>query len=160
MAAGVNRSANEIAVLATKAAGGAGAPPAQAAQFGAAAVAHLAGGGAIALLDQALGDLPAGGAIIDIPLTLQTAAEAGGALRIAGHPLLAAYIDSLPCAAHLAGDVLHLDLATPAARRAVARVDLPDAAYDRWSALAARLLVPESEASRSGGAGAGLTDND
>jgi len=37
---------------------------------------------------------------------------------------------------------------------------LPDALAARLQTLAAGLLVPETEASRRAGAGAGLTDND
>jgi hypothetical protein len=53
-----------------------------------------------------------------------------------------------------------LDLNRPATRRALSRIDLTDDIYAEWNALAARLLVPESDASRLSGAGAGLTDND
>jgi hypothetical protein len=76
-------------------------------------------------------------------------------------PLAASYVATLPYLAWLsAGGTLALDLSKPAQRLAVQRIDLPDAAYTEWSALAARLLVPESDASRLSGAGAGLSDND
>ena len=39
-------------------------------------------------------------------------------------------------------------------------VSVPEADWQAWQSLAARTYVPESAASRSTGAGAGLTDND
>ena len=39
-------------------------------------------------------------------------------------------------------------------------VDIPDDIWNAFATLAAKTLVPASEASRAGGAGAGLTDND
>lgn len=39
-------------------------------------------------------------------------------------------------------------------------VSVPDSDWAIWNALAARTYVPESDASRLAGAGAGLTDND
>ncbi len=39
-------------------------------------------------------------------------------------------------------------------------VTVPDAVWTVWEALAARTYVPETDASRLSGAGAGLTDND
>lgn len=40
------------------------------------------------------------------------------------------------------------------------RLDIPKTVMDRLNALAGRMYVPDSEASRRGGAGAGLSDND
>ncbi|PUB17361.1 DUF3726 domain-containing protein [Yoonia sediminilitoris] len=42
----------------------------------------------------------------------------------------------------------------------VGPVDVPDTIWHALSHMAAKTYVPESEASRAGGAGAGLTDND
>lgn len=39
-------------------------------------------------------------------------------------------------------------------------VEIADPLWQVWAALAARTYVPESDASRTAGAGAGLTDND
>ena len=154
-------------MLAGKAARGAGAPAAQAAEFGIAAGIHLASGQGTAALDAALDALPSG-PIIALPLALARIAEGAQQGRAegrldAGHhgPLAAAYIAALPFRATLseAGRV-EMDLNTPAPRRPVARIDLAADVYARWSMLAARMLVPESDASRLSGAGAGLTDND
>ena len=162
----MNRSANEVMVLATKAARGAGAPPAQADRFGAAALLHLVSGRDLAELDAALAALP-GGPILSYPLDIMCIAEqatdgmAKGPLAGAQTGLAQSYVQSLPMHASLTEDgTLSIDLAKPAIRRNMTRVDLPDAVYARWSALAARLLVPESEASRLTGAGAGTSDND
>lgn len=169
MAAGVcsvTRSANEVMVLATKAARGAGAPPAQAAQFGAAAVVHLTAGRDIAELDAALAALP-DGPIIGFPLALTRIAEsqaegiATGVLDPADGTLGQSYVAALSCAAALTKDgTVHLDLNRPAPRASVQRIELSEETCTAWTALAAALLVPESDASRLSGAGAGLSDND
>lgn len=162
----MTRSANEVMVLATKAARGAGAPPAQAARFGSASVWHLVAGLDIAVLDAALNDLPQG-PIIELPIAIAKMAEqatAGrycGPLSVAGAPLAQSYLATLPFAADIDGQgIATLDLNLPSAPGTPTRIDLSQQAYDRWSALAERLLVPESDASRLSGAGAGLTDND
>ncbi len=162
----MTRSANEVMVLATKAARGAGAPPAQAAQFGAAVVAHLTAGRDTDALDRALEALP-NGPIVDLPLALTRIAEkqvegiAEGTLDHAEHALAKSYVVAMPCVADISDDgLLHIDLNRPAPRAEVQRIDLPETTYTAWTALAAKLLVQESEASRLSGAGAGLTDND
>ena len=169
MAAGVcdvTRSANEVLGLATKAARGAGAPPAQAAQFGAAAVVHLIIGRDVGLLNDALDALPIG-PVMMLPLAIASIAEtqkegiAAGDLTIHMSDLAHSYVAAMPCQGSLTSDgMLHLDLNRPAPRPVVERIDLPQETYDRWTALAAALLVPESDASRYSGAGAGLSDND
>lgn len=162
----VTRSMNEVMVLATKAARGAGAPPAQAAQFGAAAIAHLTNGRELQDLHNALAALPEG-PIISLPLDITRVAETAQGGRAKGHAavdgttLLQSYISMLPFQAQvLQGNEIHLDLTKPAARLLVKRIDLSEDTYAQWSAFAARLLVPESDASRLSGAGAGLSDND
>jgi hypothetical protein len=162
----MTRSMNEVMVLATKAARGAGAPPAQAVQFGAAAVAHLADGKELQDLHSALAALP-DGPIISLPLEITRIAEtahrgsAQGRITVDGTTLLQSYVSTLPYQAQvLQGNEINMDLNKPAARIAVQRIDLSEDAYAQLSALAARLLVPESEASRLSGAGAGLNDND
>lgn len=153
-------------MLATKAARGAGAPPAQAAQFGAAARWHLGMGQRLEALDQALNALP-DGPILTLPLALAQMVEQArggkyhGPLPVPVCALTISYLATLPYAAQMdAQGLVTLDPTTPAPRQPPVRIDLSDTAYQRWSALAARLLVPESEASRLSGAGAGLTDND
>ena len=162
----MTRSVNEVTALAVKAARGAGAPPAQATQFGAAAVVHLCAARDVQALDAALDAVPAG-PIMEYPLALARIAEAQvegiaeGAFEVDAAALARSYIEALPCQASLTTDhVLHLALNRPAARRDLPRIELSDEVYARWSALAAKLLVPESDASRISGAGAGLTDND
>ena len=153
-------------VLASKAARGAGAPPAQSAQFGSAAVLHLAMDRDVSALNTALDALP-DGPIIALPLALMRIAEAQvegiatGVLDQFDAALAQTYVEALPCAAALTADgVVHLDLNRPAKCAVVTRIDLPEKTYAAWTPLAAVLLVPESDASRLSGAGAGLTDND
>ena len=162
----MTRSVNEISVLAAKAACAAGAPPAQAAQFGAAAGVHLGSGRAIDALCDALAALP-DGPVIALPLDLMRIAEhaqdghARGFVAGIDPALLQSYLEALPYEARLLHNgTVALDLNRPATSRALSRIDLTDHIYAEWNALAARLLVPESAASRLSGAGAGLTDND
>ncbi|QUJ75356.1 hypothetical protein KDD17_10170 [Sulfitobacter albidus] len=162
----MSRSANEVMTLAAKAARGSGAPPAQAADFGQAAVLHLAAGRAETDLLQAMGLLP-GGPIMAFPLELQKLSErardgiARGEVDALGLPdLLKSYAEAMACAATFAQGTLTVDLGTPQPRRAVTRMTPSEALLDDWAVLAARLLVPETESSRARGAGAGLTDND
>lgn len=151
-------------VLAGKAARGAGAPPAQAAMFGAVAVWCLGQGLSPSILDDALGALPAG-PIIDLPLALAQIAEGAQEGHATGMieatPLAQGYVATTPYHADIdMQGCVTLNLNQPRARAVPQRIDLPEDVYTRWSALAARLLVPESDASRLSGAGAGLTDND
>lgn len=160
----MTRSLNEVMTLATKAARGAGAPPAQAARFGQAAVAHLCAGRAPDDLDQALAALP-DGPIVVLPLALARVCETPdgtGAFDDAGWPNLArSYVEALPFAAILNADgILQVDTGRPAPQMVVHRCNIDAAQIAAWNALASRTLVPESEASRLAGAGAGLTDND
>ncbi|WP_299415261.1 hypothetical protein [uncultured Sulfitobacter sp.] len=162
----MTRSANEVMGLATKAARGAGAPPAQAAQFGAAVVVYLNAAHPLDVLNSALAALPAG-PIMDIPLALARLAEQADDGRASGMitgfdaSLLQSYVGALPFAAEFdAAGVTRIDLNQPSARGHPHRIDLPDGCYAHWSDLGARLLVPESDASRLAGAGAGLSDND
>jgi hypothetical protein len=104
---------------------------------------------------------------MEYPLALARIAEAQvegiaeGTFVVDVAALAHSYIEALPCQASLTADhVVYLDLNRPAARRDLSRIELSDEVYTRWSALAAKLLVPESDASRISGAGAGLTDND
>lgn len=157
----MTRSANEVMVLAGKAARGAGAPPAQAAQFGAAAVWHLQQGRDVAALDAALAALPAG-LILDLPLAIARLIEGLDHTSVlAPTPLAQSYVETLAFVARMdAQGRLEIDLTTPAPRKVPQRIALAPQTYAAWAALAAKLLVPESDASRLSGAGAGLTDND
>ena len=93
----MSRSSNEVMGLAAKAARGAGAPPAQAAQFGAAAAAHLGAGREIDVLVAALAVLP-DGPIMTLPLDIARIAEtaqdglATGVVAADDVPLVASYV--------------------------------------------------------------------
>lgn len=174
MAAGLRRvswSASEIAALATKAARGAGAPPEQAARFGKVAAFHLAAGGAPQDLIAAVEALP-GGPIVTLPGLFDAAAAkawdgaAGPCVVPQNHAILArSYVAALPYAARCTvladGDLsVMLDISDPKPAKAAGRIAGCDVLLARFAELAARTFVPESDASRSTGAGAGLTDND
>lgn len=165
----MTRSANEVMVLAAKAARGAGAPPAQASEFGRAVVRHIHAGRDLRYISQALEAVPKG-PIIDFPIAFTRVLESGGTPArgqveaSAWLPLAQSYADALPYAAqvNVMGAVLDItaDLQQPAAHVSLGRLTLPDAFLNQMNTLAARILVPESAASRLAGAGAGLTDND
>lgn len=173
MAAGVRQlswSAAEVSALGTKAARGAGAPPAQAARFGQVVSLHLMTGRDATDLSAALDALPAG-PILDHPLTLDRAmiaAEKGEAAELVDVPfdaLLQSYVEALPFAAEVvrAGPdrlIFRCDLAAPRVPPVLKRICGCDALITQMECLAACTLVPESDLSRLSGAGAGLTDND
>jgi hypothetical protein len=56
--------------------------------------------------------------------------------------------------------ILEMAFDIPRPPHPVSRVTLPDTLATKMQRLAARLLVPETDASRRAGAGAGLSDND
>lgn len=158
-------SVNEVQGLLSKAARGAGAPPAQAAAFGQAGVYHLACGGDTAVLSSALAQ-GLTGPIIDCPKQIQCTMSQSESVTfiVSDDPadaLLSAYLDALPFQA-----TRRSDGAIEVTRTVFQRPDLParlQVAEDvlaGWKALAARTFVPETEQSRRAGAGAGLTDND
>ena len=166
----VNWSATEIIALAGKAARGAGAPPQQAARFGQVAAVHLGAARPVDALVVALDRLPAG-PILDYPLALDralSAAQSSGSAPVplkARDALLDSYIEALPFLAHARsmedGTVtLVVDVAQARPRRQAFRITGCAALVAQMNALAARTFVPEGAASRSAGAGAGLTDND
>ncbi|MBW4707604.1 hypothetical protein KX928_07375 [Roseobacter sp. YSTF-M11] len=164
-------SAAEISALATKAARGAGAPPEQAARFGRASVVHLAQNRAVEMLTDALDALP-GGVILWAPLAVDRALSsladdpAGARVEARGHPaLVQSYLEASPhgiVIERVDTDAFDISVTAAATGTSVPPVRLSDC--DRCIAvmttLAARTFVPESAASRLGGAGAGLTDND
>jgi len=168
----MTRSANEVMNLAAKAARGAGCPPGQAADFGRAVVCHLIAGRDVAHLRRALAALPAG-PILALPLAFARVIEgaidgaANGIVPCDGGgaaALTQSYAEALPFAqaSTLSSEGLRIaiDITQPARVHISARVDLPDDLAKWMAELAARTFVPESEASRLAGAGAGLTDND
>jgi hypothetical protein len=162
-------SANEVMTLASKAARGAGAPPAQAYDFGRATVCHIQAGRDLTAIQQALDALP-DGPIMDLPIAFMRVLECEGG-QITSQldpkgwlPLAQSYVDASAVAmeAKTTGTMLHItaDLQTPARKAPLGRITLPDDLSLKMTNLAARILVPESDASRLAGAGAGLTDND
>ena len=166
----MTRSANEVMTLAAKAARGAGAPPAQAAEFGRAAVCHLIAGRDVADLWTALEALPKG-PILTLPLAFARFAQgavdgvaSGTVPGVSDVALAQSYADALPYAntseTGSEGLQLSLEISKPATRPKITRVDLPEDLAAWMKTLAARTFVPESEASRLAGAGAGLSDND
>lgn len=163
-------SANEMVALATKAARGAGAPAQQAADFGNAALCHFQMGRAPQHLRGALDALPTG-SILNVPLAITRImesaeeAEAVGVLTLdAPTDLLHSYLEALPFAVKTepasAGLAVSISLETPTPPALAVRITLPGGLAGRMTELAARLLVPDTAASRASGAGAGLTDND
>lgn len=163
-------SANEVMTLAAKAARGAGAPPAQAADFGAAALRHLQAGREVDMLIDALKALPSG-PVIALPLVLMQILEnstdgiaEGGLEPGSNATLIQSYLDAQPFETQLENQAgsFHITLFPTKLKAAplMPRVDAPDDLLASFQSYAARILVPESDASRLSGAGAGLTDND
>lgn len=157
-------SANEVMTLAAKAARGAGAPPAQASEFGRAVVCHAHAGREFSFISNALDAMP-GGPIMELPIAFMRMLERESVINANGClPLAQSYAEALPYAAQVdvIGETLHIksDLQTPSEKVSLGRFVLPDDLITKMTTLAVRILVPESDASRRAGAGAGLTDND
>jgi hypothetical protein len=164
----MSRSANEVTVLCAKAARGGGAPPEQATLFGRAALCHLARGRDPAQLKRALEALP-GGPILHLPVLFMALAEA--ALREEGPDalpddsppeLLQSYAEAQPFLVRIGAQTCQAQArpSEPAPPLPATRIALQPELQALLQSLAAKTLVPESEASRRAGAGAGLTDND
>lgn len=166
---GVNWSCAEITALAAKAARGAGAAPGQAMRFGAVAVVHLLAGRHASDLADALAACPEG-AVRDYPARLDQALAciAQGTetdIFLRRDALLDSYVDALVFAAHLeavpeGGWRLRGDLSRPLVKANSGRIELDPALMAQFEQLAARTYVPETDASRLRGAGAGVSDND
>lgn len=166
----MTRSANEVQTLIAKAARGAGAPAGQAAAFGKAAVCHLVAGRSEDDLTRALDALPNGPVLtlpLDLSRLLETAHEGiakGGLVCVKAPKLAQSYADALPfdtvTTPTRTGILLGIYITKPAPRRDVVRVTLTPEFAEILTQLASKTLVPESDASRLAGAGAGLTDND
>jgi hypothetical protein len=131
-------------------------------------VCHLHAQRDVAKLWEALEALPHG-PILTLPLAFARLTENVEQTQAKGvihsqDTLVLSYAEALPFAQtheiRADGVYVVVNQTTPATRRSRARVDLPDDLANWMSTLAARTFVPESEASRLAGAGAGLTDND
>jgi hypothetical protein len=160
-------SVNEVAGLAEKAARGAGAPPEQAKWFGRAASVHVGAGRDAENLARALMALP-GGPIMALYLAVteaQVANDPQVILRVgAPEDLVRSYLETLPFHVETSAMgtplTIRFDMRRPAARPPISRGTLPEFVVVHMRDLASRTLVPESDASRQAGAGAGLLDND
>ncbi|KIN60227.1 hypothetical protein Z945_1195 [Sulfitobacter noctilucae] len=163
-------SANEVVTLAAKAARGGGAPPAQATAFGKAALSHLGAGCAAEDIAAALDGLP-DGPVLALPLRLATVLEKNSG-EIVDHmispgPFAAlelsyCYAKRFAVTGKTQGTDIHVRMYInqPTKPPPMPRVAVPDELITKMQQLAAKTLVPESDASRISGAGAGLTDND
>ena len=160
-------SVNEVMSLAARAARGAGAPPAQAAAFGRAAMFHLAAGRAAGPLTAALKSLPQG-PILTLPLDfIRVLTEDCSEIPLppdVATELVQSYAEaqSFLTTLHPEGPQMQItvDRKSPSPGPAISRITMSEDLFTFLNHLAARILVPESEASRIAGAGAGLTDND
>lgn len=169
------RSLNEVQGMVHKAARGAGVPLGHCEDISAAMPDFIALGGDMSALVAALNDPHEpwvdghGSAIMAGPTAIDLARAGQGAQRINGAdlPLL---LHALVSMANRFGAGLICDVQGDCVVIAVGQgpsVDLPAGPVDidsgAWAglaALAALTLVPETDTSRSAGAGAGLTDND
>ena len=156
-------SFTEVEGVLTKAARGSGAGVAHAVRFAKAAALALASEEGAELVNVALADLP-NGLIRDHAMWIQRDLADAAEVTVIfpnGDALWVGYIDSLP----------YKSVETPTGEIAVytdvfakpvrpPRVFIRDEDMAKWQALAAKTYVPETEQSRLGGAGAGLTDND
>lgn len=153
-------SINEIEALLSKAARGGGAPAGQASVFGKAAALHIARGCDAGDIQAALAALPTG-AIVLHPAALQDCLiNGGGALICTPQDLLRSYAIALPYMVTETAADISIDMTEFDKIKLPARIDVADEVIAKWRALAALTYVPETEQSRHGGAGAGLTDND
>jgi hypothetical protein len=159
----LEKSANEIEALVLKAARGGGL------SLGLAE--DLAMATAFLDLDQlAICPCHKSGAATVIPTALDRVAAGEGAQTVvADRATLDAYVASIE---HDTGQTLvwnatptgavfqRFEPSKPVARTIKGRRVIPAALNDHLTDMAAKTLVPETESSRIGGAGAGLTDND
>ena len=170
-------SLNEVAGMVQKAARGAGFPVGQAEDLGRVA-AYLAGtGSSVAPVTAALQE-PMGA--VDVTWQDEAVAFAQGPAALIGPivsdafamgytravladmthaPLVSAFLAQSGIA-----QTWHRSTVTPSdttvLKPVCKAVTIPDADWQIWQELAAKTYVPETESSRLGGAGAGLTDND
>ena len=160
----------EVQNLGVKAASGAGVPPAQALAFGAMVARHVADDGPQGPVAAALS---APDTIVGLAHKVETIVEAASMsskpVRVgeddAGtRAMLVSWISGLPCKSELevAGAKLRivLSLTEPSTRGRPDRLHLEPSLAAQMTDLAAKTYVPDSDASRAGGAGAGLMELD
>ena len=173
MAAGsadLSQSWTEVQALATRAAVGAGVPMAQALAFGTTAARHLADDEPEAALAHSLA---APETITALALQVEKMIERASlsprpvpvdAPDADARALLVSWLRALPCrtAIDVSGPrvLAALDLTAANAHARPDRVTLSAGLHATFTTLAARTYVPDSDASRAMGAGAGLMDPD
>lgn len=168
---------NEVEGMVQKAARGAGIPIGQAEDLSRVAGYLVATGGQVAPITDALREplTPVDVQWGDTEITVSSgsAAMIGPIVRdafkmgcnratlhdIAQAPLIAAFLATGGIAQKWAGPVVCVS-DTSVLKPDCQPVAIPQSDWQIWSALAAKTYVPQSEASRLAGAGAGLTDND
>lgn len=165
-----DKSWTEIQALAVKAATGAGVPTGQALSFGTMLTRHLADEGAEAPLSHALNSPDS---IVALAHQVETLIEAASLSRrlVTTHEaradrraLLVSWLNSLPCQAQIAVTDTQvsaiLSLSRPSTQARPDRVTISDGLFAQLDRLAQRTYVPDSDASRASGAGAGLMELD
>lgn len=165
----MSRSWNDVQSKATRAAMGAGVPPAQALAFGAMAARHLADGGDEGALGACL-NTPAQIVVLagQIEELVEAASISQGPVQLApadkDRDLLMSWARSLPCQCDAQSDdtglAFTLALTQPSRLARPDRVRVGDALWAAMDALAIQTYVPDSAASQAFGAGAGLMDID
>ncbi|MFT7105611.1 MAG: hypothetical protein ACJAVT_000125 [Yoonia sp.] len=168
---------NEVGGMVQKAARGAGIPLGQAEDLGRVAVYMAGADGDISAVTAALKEKPAN---VDICWNSDAVTVASGHVALVGPiirdafamgydtavladlnhaPLVGAFLAESGVALRSDGRVLTRSDATVLGPRCKP-VEIPAADWAIWGDYAAKTYVPETEASRLAGAGAGLTDND
>lgn len=155
----------EVQALGVKAATGAGVPPAQALAFGAMLARHLADGGSE---DPVAVALTAPETIVALALRIERVIEAAsmGVVPVSvivhnsgQRAMLISWLFGLPCKTDLKinGDAIAVSLllSAPSRRARPDRVPLSADLKVQLQDLAAKTLVPDSDASRRAGAGVG-----
>ncbi len=109
-------------------------------------------------------------AAMDVPFALDRVAVGQGPVRVVGDvSVIKAYVAAIEAAIGTSliwettktGAVFHeFRGEAPSEHVTLGRRFLPDAVLEHLKEMAAKTLVPETDASRAAGAGAGLTDND
>ena len=172
------RSQNEIAAIIQKAARGAGAPPGQAEDLARTALYLVQTGAGLESVAAALCDpfdpvdvqwdhdcikVRSGPAIMIAPVVRDAFLGGVDSARLdhtAHAPLIrAALAEAGIMVAGNDTDLVRIS-GTPPAGKVVGPVDVPDTLWSVFADFAARTFVPETDASRIAGAGAGLSDND
>ena len=160
----MKRSLNEIGGMIHKAARGAGIPLGLADDLAAAGAYHVASGGAATEITEALQDDT--GVAFRGPVAIDAVLCDGQEQHLSNvrtPRLLMAMIATRNVAvqADLRDDGVTLRVGPiQDTENPTGPVVIPDVDWDVWMTLAAKTYVPATEASRLGGAGAGLNDND